>query len=595
MPKSVDYCDFMVPQALATHISQSYVTWKTARGKWEEEKKEIREYVFARDTTTTSNKALPWKNKTTMPKLCQIRDNLHANYMAAMFSREEWFDWIAGDQSSATKTKARAIKAYMKSKLRASDFKAEVSKLVYDYIDFGNAFAEIRHERQYHTTPDGIKTKVYVGPRLQRLSPFDIVFDVSAPTFEEAAKVTRRIYGLGDLKKMAENGEEWAKLAYESADKMRKSYFASGSPDIKKYDSYGLDGLGNIVNYYKNSMVEILEFEGDAYDPESGVLYPNHKVIVVDRREIVWNKPYESWLGRSNKKHVGWRPRPESLMAMGPLDNLVGMQYRLDHLENLKADVFDQIAHPVVYCRGSVEDWEWGPGARIFGDKDSEVTILKPDAAALSANFEIDHLLGMMEEMAGAPKQAMGIRTPGEKTAYEVQALENAAGRIFQNKIYHFEATFVEPLLNDMLEAARRNLDVTEQIAVQDTDVGVVEFQSITAEDIKANGKLIPMGSRHFAEVASQIQNINAFLSSPAYADQAINANVSGLQIATLIGELLSFPEGTIRPGIRIIEGAKLQQLAQSAQSSVQDNAQAGAQIAAVDSAEQEQAEEPVT
>ncbi len=583
MAKSVEYKQFANPQALANSISQNYVIWKNARVKWEEEKKEIREYVFARDTTTTSNQSLPWKNKTTVPKLCQIRDNLHANYMAAMFSREDWFDWMPGDQQAATKKKADAIKTYMKAKLRASDFRAEVSKLVYDYIDFGNAFAEVRHERSYHKLPDGTQIKVYVGPRLTRLSPFDIVFDVSATSFDEAAKITRRVYSMGDLLKMAQAGEAWAQAAYDSANKIRKSYYDAGCPDLKKYDQYPTDGMGNLNNYFKSSLVEILEFEGDAYDPETGVLYPGHKVLVVDRREIAWKAPFESWLGKSNKKHTGWRPRPESLLAMGPLDNLVGMQYRVDHLENLKADVFDQIAHPVVYQKGTIEEWEWGPGARIYGDENSAITVLSPNPVALSANFEIQNLLALMEEMAGAPKQAMGFRTPGEKTAYEVQTLENAAGRIFQNKIFHFESTFVEPLLNDMLEAARRNMDGAEQIAVQDTDIGVLEFQQISAEDIKANGKLVPMGSRHWTETAAQVQNLNAFLSSPAYADQAVAANISPLAIAVQLGELLKFAPGTVREGVRITETARLTQLAQAAQASVQDNALAGQTIAAAD------------
>ena len=51
---------------------------------------------------------------------------------------------------------------------------------------------------------------------------------------------------------------------------------------------------------------------------------------------------------------------------MGPLDNLVGMQYRIDHLENLKADVFDQIAYPIIKIRGDVEDFDFEPAARIY-------------------------------------------------------------------------------------------------------------------------------------------------------------------------------------------------------------------------------------
>jgi hypothetical protein len=74
------------------------------------------------------------------------------------------------------------------------------------------------------------------------------------------------------------------------------------------------------------------------------------------------NEENPSWLGKCPIFHAGWRERPDNLYAMGPLDNLVGMQYRIDHLENLKADVFDQIAYPILKIRGDVEDFDFEPG-----------------------------------------------------------------------------------------------------------------------------------------------------------------------------------------------------------------------------------------
>jgi len=49
---------------------------------------------------------------------------------------------------------------------------------------------------------------------------------------------------------------------------------------------------------------------------------------------------------------------------MGPLDNLVGMQYRLDHLENMGADIWDFSGYPVQKIKGFVEDYVWQPGKR---------------------------------------------------------------------------------------------------------------------------------------------------------------------------------------------------------------------------------------
>ena len=111
--KTFDYKQAVDPDSLACEISSLWTAWKHDRVKWEEQKRELRNYLFATDTTTTTNSTLPWKNTTTRPKLCQIRDNLHANYMAALFPHDDWFRWEAGTQDAANKQTADTITAYM--------------------------------------------------------------------------------------------------------------------------------------------------------------------------------------------------------------------------------------------------------------------------------------------------------------------------------------------------------------------------------------------------------------------------------------------------------------------------------------------------
>jgi hypothetical protein len=238
------------------------------------------------------------------------------------------------------------------------------------------------------------------------------------------------------------------------------------------------------------------------------------------------------------------------------------MQYRIDHLENIKADLFDLIAHPPLKIKGNVEEFEWGPMAEIFLGDDGEVEVLKVDATALQADTQIAVLEQRMEELAGAPKQAMGIRTPGEKTAYEVQSLENAAGRIFQEKVSTFEIEMIEPLLNVMLEVARRNLDMTDVIRVMDDDLGVVEFLSITKEDITAKGHIRPIGSRHFAARAMLVQNVNNFFNSSIGQDPSVKAHISGKAIAKMFEDLLGVEKyAIVSDNIRLMEEAETQKL----------------------------------
>jgi hypothetical protein len=345
---------------------------------------------------------------------------------------------------------------------------------------------------------------------------------------------------------------------------------AYGDSDIDKSEGYVIDGFGSLSGYYSSDMVELLEYEGDTYNADTGIIQTNRRVIVIDRRVVALDAPMDSWLGQSNKEHVGWRLRPDNLMAMGPLDNLVGMQYRLDHLENLKADVFDQIAHPVVYQRGMVEDWDWGPGERIFGDVDSDVQVLSPDATALQAEFQKDKLMQDMEQLVGAPREAMGIRTPGEKTAFEFQSLQNAAGRLFQQKITYFEEHFVEPLLNQMLEAARRNLGATEVVKVLDDDFAAAEFMTITPADLNQRGRIYPVGARHFAKEAQTVQNLMGLANSAIYQDPAVAVHISGVKMAKVLEEALGLEKfELVEPNIRLAE----QQESQKATTQIQEEA----------------------
>ena len=554
---------------LASYVHNQWVQWSRAKQDWADDMKELRNYIFQTDTTQTTNKKLPWKNSTSVPKLTQIRDNLHANYMAALFPHDDWFKWEAAEKDSASREKAAIIEAYMKQKIRESDFKKVVSQLLYDYIDYGNVFAEVTFETDSHTTPDGFTVTSYNGPRLHRISPYDIVFDITARDFKNAAKITRVMVSAGSLKYASENqpGFEWVDDALMDTMNVRTSMQAYKDSDLDKSEGTRIDGFGSLSDYYSSDMVELLVFEGDIFDIKSGTILTNHRVIVMDRRKVVHKEPLESWLGRSNKEHVGWRERSDNIWAMGPLDNLVGMQYRLDHLENLRADVFDQIAHPMVYQRGYVEEWDWEPGGRIFGDMDSDVSVLRPDATALNADFQMDRLMRDMEELVGAPRQAMGIRTPGEKTAFEVQALENAAGRIFQQKILNFEERFIEPLLNQMLEAARRNLNSIETVKVLDDDYGTAQFLRISPEDLNTKGKLWPMGARHFAKQAQNVQNLLGFINSAAYQDPAVNAHISGQKIARLFEENLGLGKfDLVAPNVRVAEQLETQQVTTQAQ-----------------------------
>ena len=525
--------------------------------------KELRNYVFATDTSTTTNSTLPWKNSTTLPKLCQIRDNLHSNYISALFPNDEWLKWEGYSQSDAVKEKRDSIEAYMSNKTRTGHFRTEMSKLLYDYIDYGNAFATVDFESSYVLDPQDNRTIKFIGPRARRISPLDIVFNPLANDFVSSFKIIRSIKTVGQLKKMAEEQPEntYLKDAIGRRLDMMSKMNAYGIDEASKAEGVSIDGFGNYFEYLQSGYVELLEFYGDLHNQNTGEVQANRIITVIDRMWTIRNEAIPSWLGHAPIYHVGWRSRPDNLWAMGPLENLVGMQYRIDHLENLKADAMDLAVLPPLVIKGEVEQFTYGPSAEIHIDEAGEVTELARNVQwVITAENNIDKIEMRMEQYAGAPREAMGIRSAGEKTAFEVQQLQNAAGRIFQEKITTFEIEMVEQLLNAMLEVSKRNMDTADWARVMDDDLGVQQFMEITKEDITASGVLRPIGARHFAAQAQLVQNLTNLSNTPIW--QQIAPHVSAKQLAKMVEDVLGFGRfQLIRPNVAVVEQQETQRM----------------------------------
>lgn len=551
----------------ATRITEKYVEWETLRQNWKVDKEEIRRYVYATDTTYTTNAQLPWKNKTVVPKICQIRDNLYSNYTATLFPKRKWLTWEANNKDSNSAQKRDAITNYMSWCIDQPQFKHELDKIIEDYIDYGNCFATVEWIDNRVELADRIQVG-FVGPMIRRVNPLNIVFNPTAESFYESPKIVRSIISMGEVKAMLEkmsntdNRDELEALyKYLKEIRFHARTFQGENWDV--FDRlYAMDGFTSFRAYLLQDFVEILTFYGDFYDDYNDIYEKNRVITVIDRHKLIADKPNPSFFGYPPIFHVPWRKKQDNLWGMGPLDNLIGMQYRMDHVENMKADIFDLVTYPVQKVKGFVEDFTWQPGEKIFLGEEGDVELVVPEVNVLQANMEIKGLADLMEEMAGAPKEAMGFRSPGEKTAYEVQRLENAASRIFQNKITQFEEHGLEMWLNAMLELARRNMTEALTIRVFDDDMKIASFQTLTPEDITGIGRIKPIAARNFAEKAQTIQNITNMTGSGVM--QLIAPHLSGVKLAQTIEELLDLKDyEMIMPFIALAEQAQAQQYQQ--------------------------------
>ena len=569
--------DIITPDMAAKHICDYHITWNNLRSTKLKDWEETRRYVYATDTTSTTNSALPWKNKTTLPKLCQIRDNLFSNYTATMFPTRVPVEWEANEKDSDSRNKRDAIKNYMQWVMDQPSFKAEIQKVVLDYIDYGNCIVTTEWVDQRTEGSNGIKTG-YVGPAIKRINPTDIVFNPTAESFENSPKIIRSIISLGELKDMLEKmSTDMDRDTLESLwnyckDIRTQAHEYTG--DWNQKDSlYNVDGFGSFQAYLRSDFVEILTFYGDMYDRDSDTFWKNRVITVVDRHKIISNKPNPSYFATPPIFHTSWRIKPDNLWGMGPLDNLIGMQYRIDHIENLKADVWDLATYPVTKVKGMVENFTWQPGEIIHMDNESDVDLVQPAVQILQSDSEIMFYMNLMEEIAGAPKEAMGFRTPGEKTRYEVQSLENAASRVFQTKIKQFEEQIVERLLNAMLELARRNLTGTTTIKVFDDEMKAATFKTLTVEDINGIGRIKPIAARHFAEQAQLIQNLTSLSQSQLW--PVVAPHFSSVKLAKMLEKNFHMEqEEIVLPYVQLSEQAEGQRMAQALQEQVLQSTQ---------------------
>lgn len=570
------------PDQLASQITNSWWQWNTDKEVIKERWKEVREYLYATDTKSTTNAQLPWKNTTTIPKLCQISDNLSANYMASMFPKRKWLIWEADNQADQDKDKTDAIRDYMSWTIDQPMYKEEVQKLCDDYLQYGNCFSTVEWADQRVQLQDKVQAG-YVGPRFKRISPLDICFDPTAPTFVDTPKIVRSLISMGEAKETIERmstTEDEKAVAQSVLDKMRELRLTVSqfTGTLETDDLYRMDGFGSYKDYLMSGYVELLYFYGDIYDLETGDLLKNYQIVILDRMHVGFKKPNPSYFGKAPIYHSGWRKRQDNLWCMGPLENLVGMQYRLDHVENMKADLFDLTAFPPIKRKGYVEDYVWGPMSEIVVGDDGDVEMMTPPANIMQFSQEINAYMTLMEQMAGAPQEAMGIRSPGEKTAYEVQTLENSRGRIFQAKISQFEEEQIEPGLNAMLELARRMMDSTV-VRVIDDEFKINVFRTLTPDDITGSGRIKPVAARHFAEKAEMIQNLTQFFGSQL--GKIVAPHTSGVKLAAMAENLLELGDWDIfQPNIAATEQADFAKIQNSNTEDVQAAAMTPAGIA---------------
>ena len=554
---------------VAVRISEMWTRFNTERRNALNLNEEVRRFIYATDIDSTSAADLPHKNRTHQPKLTQIADTLKSQYYEASLSMPEFFRFPP--PKGVAPAVANAMEKWLRVKLEQRKFRETTGReLVNDFVDYGNPFVSV----DYVIERDNQGNIKYKGPSWTRISPMDIVINPKA-TFKKSPKIQRCMIHVADIKEFPDTYPK-AGFIKSIIDKAIDTRHPEGIEDwveVIKNRGINMDGYGGMDSYFQQDLAEVIIYRGDVFDPTSGKTQRNRVVYVMDKVHVIRNEASVAPSGFDGVHKAGWRTRPDNSWAQGPLDNLVGMQHRIDHLENLKADVFDIIAQPVLFLKGDdVQEPSEGyrPGATYYGGVDSDVRAIVPDPTALNADNQIANYHRMMEEMAGAPPEARGIRTPGEKTAFEVSKLDQNATMMFVDKARQFEL-MLESMLKESFELMLLNFDIEEYKEIFGESEEAEGLEALALSTQLSRGEFVAMGARHWTRRNRETLEMNNFMQGPLQ-DPKIRAHVDGFNLASYWERKLNIEdEGIIEENAGVKEDVRLQAIAQEEAQAIQE------------------------
>lgn len=526
---SLSFVNWAEPHQIATNVSMMYDSFQmyrnTNRSKWEE----LEAYLYATDTTSLKGSS-SHDHTTHIPVLAELKEELEAIMYATVLPHEDFLSWVPFTQDSAAKDTRKKVLAYIKNRHSLNGFDKVFRRLIQDLVMYGNAFVKVNY------VDERVNGVGYVGPKPVRLSPYDIVFDPTRADFEKTPKIVRAVMTMGEFIAWTKTLPDVDPSLLERMKKRRQTITSLSRTELNKANQYAPDGFNDIAAYYKSGIVEVLQFYGDVYDEEVMDVRPNRCAIVVDRVDLVteYDEP------TPNIFKAGWADKPDNLWSQGPLDKVVGLNYQINHRENSKSDALDRFIFPDKVFTGDVEEvYNEETGQTYYlAPEGGGVTDISPDTTVLTADMHQDKLMAYARAAAGLPPQLLGFRTPGEKTAFEVQNLDSAALRKFIHKAAQFEMDLLEPTVRAEILIGRDNFHTVLQ-AISTDDEGIPIMLQVTREDLSANGKLVPVGARRFARQNQQMSMINQLANSNL--GQLIGQHINSYNLARVVEDLGGF------------------------------------------------------
>ena len=499
---------------LAAEISLYKHEWNSVRSGACDMWAEIDSYIHATDTSMLEGGEF-FDHKTFIPIISEIHEDLIAIIFSTVFPHEDWLSWKGYDAKAIATEKRRKLISMIKQVHSLNGFSATFRKVIDDLVRYGNCFVKVNYVNETETE-DGETVSGFLGPKPVRISPYDIVFNPIAAEFSKTPKIITSLISTGEFKEFIDGLGEKNEISNEELSQLlsRRAGGSTDNSDQYKDQQYLPAGFGTIKEYYSSGMIELLWFYGDVYDEATQEVHKGRCVVVVDGNTVV----YDGYEPKSKIFKGSWKPRPDSLWSQGPLDNLVGINYMVNHRENSKNDSIDKFANPDRAYVGDVEEIydEVTGQTKYIMPENGSVTDIVPDASVLTYDNQISMHIEMARRAARIPQQLTGFKTSGEKTAFEVQNLNDGAFRGFINKAMQFEEDVIEPCVTAELRVAKENFSTVISVLEEDEE-GIISVLEVTEEDLSSNGKLIPFGARRFSRSLQQLAGLQNLTSGAMY------------------------------------------------------------------------------
>ena len=544
----------------ADTIIQTWTRWDASKALAIKKWREVEAYRYATDTSSLPSGSA-FTHSTHMPVVSAIAQDLEAILKQVVLPHEDWFTFEPMDSQAARQEQRKTIVSYLKNRHALNGFENVVDTLKGELVSKGICFAQASHVDKSVGDKQG-----YVGPMIKSISPYDICFDPTAARFEDSPKIIREIVSLGEMFRRGEKGTFDQEKVMKLLDERRNAANSDGGED--KNEQYIPMGFETYQSYLQGGFVELLWFYGDVYDADNNELHESKMIVVADNSFMLLEEDIKTATGKPHIFRSVWQELPDNLWGMGPLENIIGLNYQINHRENAKSEALDRLIYPDKVYVGDVEE--------MYDDETDTITYLAPEGGGVnelaintqffSFDLQIDRLQHSARGAARLPSDLTGFRSQGEKTLGEVAALTEGGMRGFVDKAANFERTTLEPLLKAEVELAHEHFGNAFNVPNK-SEAGFIEMLNVSKEDLSINGVLIPRGSKRFARKNQLLASLTQLSATPLF--QVAAPHLSALGTANLLGELLEVQdEGVFEENAQIIEATEQQQMMDQAEQS---------------------------